>query len=219
MPKFKKYLAIGGFVAASWVFGSDAAVLAQRAGTGAGGAGGAGEAASAGGMTTPGGIGSLDVDTAFTAIERGDTVGSTGNTGAGFSSLSVAQPGGAGGLGGGLGGRGFGGGGFGGLGGLGGLFGNAGGTTQNVKPTIRTRLRSAVNAPAIPNVVVQQNANDHLRLLPSTAGVNGISVSVEAGTAVVTGIVQNEHDRRMSELLMRLEPGVRRVENRVIIAP
>ena len=126
------------------------------------------------------------------------------------------------------GGGGFGGGGFGGIGGLGGLggfgglnslFGGGLGGAQSSQPAIRTRLRSAIDAAPIPPQRVQQTARNRIRTLPSSAQLSGVSVTIDGRTAVVTGVVNNERDRRMSELLMRLEPGVSRVENRVILAP
>lgn len=85
-----------------------------------------------------GAVGSLDADTVFSGIERGDAVGSTASTGTGFSSLDANAGGGrAAGIGG------FGGGGLGGLGALFGL-GGAGAGSQTTRPAIRTRLRSAI---------------------------------------------------------------------------
>lgn len=174
----------------------------QGAATGTGAAAGATPAAG------------LNVDTAFAAVDRGASIGTTGATGAGFSALSATTPttgGRAGGIGG------FGGfGGLGGFGGFGGGFGNTGTTSQ---PAIRTRLRSAVEVSPVPSAYVQARANRQLVRAPNRAGVDNVGVMMQDGTAIVTGTVTSERDRRMSELLMRLEPGVRRVDNRVIVAP
>jgi hypothetical protein len=159
----------------------------------------------------------LNVDTAFAAVERGATIGSTGTTGAGFSALSVspntggARAGGLGGLGG------FGG--LGGLGGFGGFGGGLGSGAANTEPAIRTRLRSAVEVPPLQPTYIQARANQRFYRAPDRAGVDNVAVTMQGGTAIVTGTVASERDRRMSELLMRLEPGVRRVDNRVIVAP
>jgi hypothetical protein len=40
---------------------------------------------------------------------------------------------------------------------------------------------------------------------------------MDGATAILTGTAASEKDRRMSELLMRLEPGVRRIDNQVVI--
>lgn len=162
--------------------------------------------------TAPGAA--LDVDTAFAAVDRGDTIGATGTTGAGFSALSATTPT-AGGRAGGLGGFG----GFGGLGGFGGFGGGFGNTGTTSEPAIRTRLRSAVETAPVPSAYLQARANRQLDRAPARAGVDNVGVTFQDGTAIVTGTVTSERDRRMSELLMRLEPGVRRVDNRVIVTP
>lgn len=48
---------------------------------------------------------------------------------------------------------------------------------------------------------------------------SGVQVQINDRTAILQGSVANEGDRRMSELLMRLEPGVNRVQNRISVAP
>jgi hypothetical protein len=172
-----------------------------------------------GGDAADGGTGTglattLDADTAFSAIDRGDTIGSTASTGQGFSDASAATGGGGGGGLGGLGG--FGGGGF---GGLGNLFGNFNtGAGQSTKPAIRTRMRSAINVQATPPARVQQIATLRFRSLATQPQLRGIQVSMQGKTAVISGVVSSDRDRRMSELLMRLEPGVQRVDNQVVVA-
>ena len=158
----------------------------------------------------------LDADTAFSAIERGDTVGSTASTGEGFSAVSASAGGGGAGGFGGLGG----GGGFGGLGALGNLFGNFNtGAGQTTRPPIRTRMRSAINVQLRPPAQVQQVATQRFRSLATQPQLRGISVSMQGKTAVISGVVGSQRDRRMSELLMRLEPGVQSVDNRVVVMP
>ena len=117
---------------------------------------------------------------------------------------------------------GFGGfGGGGGLGGLGALFGlgGGGGGSQSTRPPIRTRLRSAIGGPATPPSVVQQFAAQRLRTLPSMGQqMRGVNVTMQGKTAVIRGVVRSDRDRRMTELLMRLEPGVGNVDNQVIVS-
>lgn len=183
-------------------------VTGGQAGTGAGTQSGNVEGAE------PGAFATLDADSVFAGIDRGDTVGSTGSTGTGFSDVGGATGArGTGGFGG------FGGGG--GLGGLGSLFGFGGGNagSQSTRPPIRTRLRSAINVPLTPPQVVQQVASRRLQTLPYQARMPGVNVTMQGKTAVISGVVSSERERRMSELLMRLEPGVRSVDNRVVVVP
>ncbi|PAY21248.1 BON domain-containing protein [Rhodopirellula sp. SM50] len=149
----------------------------------------------------------------FEGVERGDSIGTAATQGFGV----VAEAGGtAGRTAGGAGGGGFGGGGLGGLfGALGGAFGGQGTSTQ--KPIIRVRLRSGIEVPPRPVTEIQQSARQLLRRLPHSSRIPGVNVTMDGNTAVLTGSVASEKDRRMSELLMRLEPGVNQVDNRVVV--
>ena len=155
-------------------------------------------------------------DAEFSGIDRSGGIGATASTGAGFSEVSAAT-GGAdassrGAAGGGFGGFG---GGFGGLGSLFNAFNNGGG--QASQPAIRTRLRSAVEvAPRSPRMV-QQAATERFLQLAGKPALRGIQVTMDGRTAILTGAVASERDRRMSQLLVQLEPGVRNVENRIVI--
>ncbi|WP_182864880.1 BON domain-containing protein [Rhodopirellula sp. JC639] len=152
---------------------------------------------------------------AFEGIERGDSVGTASTQG--FGLAAEAGTGTAGRATGGIGG---GGGGFG--GGLGGLFGALGGAfggqgASSEKPIIRVRLRSAIDIPPRPAAQVQQSARRTLDRLPYSSRIPGVNVTMDGQTAILSGTVANEKDRRMSELLMRLEPGVRQVDNQVVV--
>ncbi len=201
---------------------------AQTGGVGGGTGGDAAGAAGAGNSTIglpteTGAGGALTPEAAFATVERGDTVGATGETGLGFSALSVgnegggARTGGVGGIGG-LGG--FGGGGFGGLGGLGGLFGGFNNqNNQSSRPPIRTRLRSAVQVQPRSTAAIRQSAANRFRSV-NQPQLGGVRVEAEGRKIILSGAVQNDRHRRMSELLMRLEPGVREIENRIeVIQP
>jgi hypothetical protein len=156
----------------------------------------------------------ISAEEAFSGVNRAGTVGATSRTGMGFSDVGVS----GGGLGGGLGGLG---GGFGGFGGMGGLFGGQGlgGQAQTSKPVIRTRLRTAFEGPRPQPQIVGQRIHSQLQSVPQSAGLTGVNVSVDGNTAIISGVVATDKQRRMSELLMRLEPGVRNVENRINVVP
>jgi hypothetical protein len=161
----------------------------------------------------------LDAAEAFSGLQRGNEVGVTENTGKGFSDSSVAPPtaGGGnvtpGGIGGGLGG-------FGGVGGFGSQFDSANGSAaEALAPVIRTRLRSAIRVQPRPPMQVQRIATGRFRSYPNRSRLGGITISMQGRTAVLEGTVGIESDRRMSHLLMRLEPGVSQVENRVVVGP
>lgn len=119
--------------------------------------------------------------------------------------------------------RGFGGMGFGGLGGFGmNRFGanpfGANATTQT--PSVRVRLRSDVQTPVQPVQAVESRVQRQVLVnSPIQRRVDGMSVSVLDGVATITGTANSEQDRRMAELVLRLEPGVRQVNNQIVIAP
>ncbi len=161
------------------------------------------------------GSGALDTEpdtSAFDSIERGDSVSSSSATGFGNSATQGGTTGraAAGGFGG-----------FGGLGGLGGLFGgnNFGAGSASAKPLIRTRLRSAVQVAPMPVKRVEMNANARIYQLPQRQGLQNVQINMVGRTAVIEGTAATDRDRRMAELLMRLEPGVSQVTNKLTIAP
>lgn len=92
-------------------------------------------------------------------------------------------------------------------------------SSSQSKPTVRTRMRSEVTvAPrseAVTRGIVQQRAGQSY----SQPRFDGVATSFNGPTTVIGGTVANEKDRRMAELIMRLEPGVSRIENRIIVSP
>jgi len=160
-------------------------------------------------------------------VQRSGAVGQSAAGPVGVSATSPAAASAAGGRGGQIGGLG---------GGLGAALGNLfGGQNQTPSagstPPIRTRLRSAVSGPALSAGLVRQNANARLRGAGSVAGVRqntaatpasrfgAVDVDVIDRRATLRGTVASEADRRMSELLLRLEPGVSRVDNQLSVRP
>jgi hypothetical protein len=152
----------------------------------------------------------LDADEVFSGIQREEP--GTQREGAG--------PGGAAGRRGGAGG-GFGMGGFGGLGGglggFGSLFGNAfgGRQQQGAEPAVRTRLRSGIDVQPVSAPRIENRLAQRLDQLPDGRKMPGVQVDFQDGTAVLSGVVSSQENRRAIGLLMTLEPGVNRVENRL----
>jgi len=136
-------------------------------------------------------------------------VGTTGTTG-GAGGLS-----GLGGLGG---GRGFGG--FGGLSSLGlNPFGTS--STTTTKPTIRTRLVNGVEpiSAVMGQTTVAAGVPRQMVSVPVSKIVNGYSIAVVDGVATLSGVAKSAKDRRMAELVLKLEPGVDKIDNRIVVAP
>ena len=153
-----------------------------------------------------------EADADFLNVDRSGAVGSAGSVTVGSSTAGGTNSStGAGGFGAG----GFGGGGFGGLGSLFNAFNNGGG--QATQSAIRTRLRSAIEvAPRSPQLV-QQVATERFMNVAGKPSLRGIRVRMEGRTAILIGTVASERDRRMSQLLVQLEPGVAKVENRIVV--
>ena len=161
-------------------------------------------------------FGPSEAEANFSNVDRSGGVGAAENSvGSAASGTGSAAGGGATGFSGGGFGA-FGGGGLGGLGSLFNSFNNGGG--QAAQSAIRTRLRSAIEiAPRSP-LMVERAATERFMQLAGKPSLRGIRVRMEGLTAVLTGSVASERDRRMSQLLVQLEPGVRRVENRIVVA-
>jgi len=109
------------------------------------------------------------------------------------------------------------GGGFGGQNNFGGQ--NGGGASQQI--VIRPQQRIAFDFPKPAADQIIGNTRTRFSKLasrqPALAGV-GIAMNAE-GVAVLTGSVVSEDQRRLAEQLVRLEPGVRNVENNLTTAP
>ena len=84
---------------------------------------------------------------------------------------------------------------------------------------IRTRLRAGFSiarpAPA------QRSSTLATRLAKSSwlQSRSPMEVTIEGGTAILRGVVATDHDRVLAERVAKLEPGVRRVENLLTLAP
>lgn len=191
-----------------------------QAGGGRQGAGQGGNAAGIGaGMQQ---IGQSPADV-FTGVDRGGAVGAGGAAstpganpnvgGAGRGRQGGGRAGGIGGMGG-IGG-------LGGMGGLGGLFGSAfgGQGAGQGQQAVRTRLRSGVEVQSVAPAAIQSQVRQRLSSLPVGERLNGVEITMDGRTAILTGQVESEQRRRMSELLIRLEPGVSRIDNRLTVGP
>ena len=188
-----------------------------QAGGGRQGAGQGGNAAGIGaGMQQ---IGQSPADV-FTGVDRDGAVGAGGAAstpganpnvgGAGTGRQGGGRAGGMGGIGG-----------MGGMGGLGGLFGSAfgGQGAGQGQQAVRTRLRSGVEVQSVAPAAIQSQVRQRLSSLPVGERLNGVEITMDGRTAILTGQVESEQRRRMSELLIRLEPGVSRIDNRLTVDP
>jgi hypothetical protein len=89
-------------------------------------------------------------------------------------------------------------------------------------PPARVRLVPVFEAPQIvsagaPAPEVQARLNQVVAL-PAAAGVSGPTVTMVGRTATVSGSVATEHQRRLVEKLISIQPGVSAVDNQLIVA-
>jgi len=96
----------------------------------------------------------------------------------------------------------------------GGAFGSRT-STPEIRARLRTGFRFARPAPA------QRSSRLASRMEKSSwlQHRSPMEVTIEGGTAVLRGVVATEHDRVLAERVAKLEPGVRRVENLLTLAP
>ena len=99
-------------------------------------------------------------------------------------------------------------------------------TTQQAAGTpraIKTTLRVGFTFPSAPQLIIAGRiANANIasmdRFVVRRPELNGIDVDLHPnGLAVLTGDVPNEETRRLAANLMRLQPGVRKIENQLVV--
>lgn len=88
-------------------------------------------------------------------------------------------------------------------------------TTVDLQPTLSLGFDYA--GPVVPNLTTKLVS----RLKTSAVATAALPVQVQVldGTATLTGTVASDHERALAEQLLALEPGVRRVDNQLSVAP
>ncbi|MCA9115766.1 MAG: BON domain-containing protein [Planctomycetaceae bacterium] len=90
---------------------------------------------------------------------------------------------------------------------------------QGSRPVFRPRVEIAFSYPRASPADVRQAASTRFSLIsrryPQLAGVQ--LTGGPEGTIVLTGTVADERSRRMAEHLLRLEPGVRKIDNQLAV--
>lgn len=99
-------------------------------------------------------------------------------------------------------------------------FGQQPGAAAERAP-VRPRQRIAFSYPQRSGRSIQQSLATRLaRISLRQPGLQGINVTMqEDGVAVLRGQVGSEEDRRLAAIMVRLEPGVRSVQNELSVAP
>lgn len=110
---------------------------------------------------------------------------------------------------------------------LGRLFGAGGaglgqGAQSTTRRTLRTRIKVDIARSDLPNTptpeFTAQVFQDRFSMMPTFRDSSDIIVYMQGGgTAVLTGTVATEKQRVMAERLAKVEPGVYRVENELLV--
>ncbi len=93
------------------------------------------------------------------------------------------------------------------------------GTPRAIKTTLRVGF-AFPSAPQLTSLGRMANANvpSMNRFIPQRPELAGISVDVNpSGLAVLTGSASSEETSRLAANLMRIQPGVRKVDNQVVV--
>lgn len=80
-----------------------------------------------------------------------------------------------------------------------------------------TLNQSDVDGPLQPAQIDSTAIDKRLSMLRNRLGSGRVSVSMEGETVVLSGAAPSESRRRLVERLVRLEPGVGKVENRIVV--
>lgn len=91
-------------------------------------------------------------------------------------------------------------------------------TTRNAPQQIRTEVLVAFDAPQPSADVVAKTLQVRLAKIMGDHHMTVPTVSVQNGTAVLSGVAKSENERRVIESLVSLEPGVRSVRNEMTVA-
>ena len=93
------------------------------------------------------------------------------------------------------------------------------GTPRSIKTTLRVGF-AFPSAPQLANSGRMANANvpSMNRFIPQRPELAGINVNVNpSGVAVLTGSASSEETSRLAANLMRIQPGVRKIDNQLVV--
>lgn len=96
-----------------------------------------------------------------------------------------------------------------------------GGNNNNQQPrTVRPQQKVAFTYPQPKSDSLTSTINARFLKLSGRTSLKGLNIEVAAeGKAILSGQVETEDSRRLAERLVALEPGVRSVQNDLVVAP
>ena len=99
-------------------------------------------------------------------------------------------------------------------------FGQYGNNSQSRARKIRPRQRIAFKFPRLKGIHISNSLGVRFKDISVKApALKGLGIKVDdKGTAVLTGSVVDDHAKRLAANLVRLEPGVRKIDNQLQVA-
>ncbi|WP_437186998.1 BON domain-containing protein [Planctomicrobium sp. SH668] len=96
----------------------------------------------------------------------------------------------------------------------------SGNTSQTPQQLMRPQVRLGFNSPIVAPEAMQLSVQNQFTALPALGerGRGVVATSQESGEIILRGSVASEEDRRLMEILTRMEPGVRTVRNELEIS-
>jgi hypothetical protein len=82
--------------------------------------------------------------------------------------------------------------------------------------TVRPRLVVAFSTPIASGSAMTARLSTRMQKIQK-AGFEGVTVEVDGRTAILRGEVASEEARRMAKLIVKLEPGIRTVQNELVV--
>ncbi len=82
--------------------------------------------------------------------------------------------------------------------------------------TVRPQIIVAFSPPAATADVLTSRLTTRMKKIQK-AGFEGVSVEVEGRHAILRGEVTSEDAKRMAKMLVKLEPGIKSVQNELVV--
>jgi hypothetical protein len=89
---------------------------------------------------------------------------------------------------------------------------------QRQPPSVRIQLRPAFDHPGVSAAWVAEGVQSRLTTILQGRKVASPNVELKGRTATLYGSVRSEHEKMLAGQLVAIEPGISKVENRLVVA-
>lgn len=94
----------------------------------------------------------------------------------------------------------------------------SGNTSRRGRGDIRTTISVAFDFPKRPPATLGTDVAARIARIGAIKALSSVGIVVDRGTATLRGVVATDHDRQLIDRLVRLEPGVWKVKNELVVA-